>query len=147
MKASTEMPGVASTWRALTPSDIRQLASGMDCAECDVSGSRRRCLSGRWSAKLHHGLATSSDGTKRCGIWLPTFIQRSIHFFGEGTEVWAFNNFVLFDFHLPIMEKRGVGVEQIYCLREAVCNFTPESQRIPPRFVLSAARAVQPSGQ
>ncbi len=112
MKASTEMPGVASTWRALTPSDIRQLASGMDCAECDVSGSRRRCLSGRWSAKLHHGLATSSDGTKRCGIWLPTFIQRSIHFFGERTEVWAFNNFVLFDFHLPIMEKRGVGVEQ-----------------------------------
>ena len=41
----------------------------------------------------------------------------------------------------------GSESSRIYCLREAVCNFTPESQRIPPRFVLSAARAVQPSGQ
>src|SRR5437667_12785872 len=98
------MPGVASTWRALTPSDIRQLASGMDRAECDVSGSWRRCLSGRWSAKLHHRLATSSDGTKRCGIWLPTFIQRSIHFLGERTEDWAFNTIVLFNSHLAIIE-------------------------------------------
>ena len=140
--------GVASTWRALTPSDIRQLASGMDCAECDVSGSRRRCLSGRWSAKLHHGLATSSDGAKRCGIWLPTFIQRSIHFFGERTEVRAFNNFVLFDFHPPIIEKRVAGVEEYLLPSEKLsATSTPPSQRIPPRLVLSVARAVQPSGR
>jgi hypothetical protein len=43
---------------------------------------------------------------------LPTFIQRSIHFFGEGTEVWAFNNFVLLNFHLPIIEKRMALVEE-----------------------------------
>ena len=30
-------------------------------------------------------------------MWLPTFLQRGIHFFGERTEVLAFNNFVLFD--------------------------------------------------
>ncbi len=41
----------------------------------------------------------------------------------------------------------GSESSRIYCLQETVCNFTPESQRIPPRFVLSAARAVQPSGQ
>src|SRR6059058_5774392 len=32
--------------------------------------------------------------------------------FRRANRGWAFNNFVLFDFHLPIMEKRGVGVEQ-----------------------------------
>ena len=36
-------------------------------------------------------------------MWLPTFLQRGIHFFGERTEVLAFDNFVLFDrVHLPI---------------------------------------------
>jgi hypothetical protein len=30
-------------------------------------------------------------------MWLPTFLERGIHFFGERTEVLAFNNFVLFD--------------------------------------------------
>ena len=43
-------------------------------------------------------------------MWLPTFLQRGIHFFGERTEVLAFNNFVLFDrVHLPYHRKaRGV---------------------------------------
>jgi hypothetical protein len=34
---------------------------------------------------------------KRCAMWLPTFLQRGIHFCGERTEVLAFNNFVLFE--------------------------------------------------
>ncbi len=45
-------------------------------------------------------------------MWLPTFLQRGIHFFDERTEVLAFNNFVLFDrVHLPIIGKRAVVVE------------------------------------
>jgi hypothetical protein len=51
--------------------------------------------------KVHHGLATyrggASDVNQGCAMWLPTFLQRGIHFFGERTEVWAFNNFVLFE--------------------------------------------------
>src|SRR6476660_8435427 len=35
--------------------------------------------------------------TTRCAMWLPTFLQRGIHFFGERTEVLAFNNLILFD--------------------------------------------------
>ena len=44
-------------------------------------------------------------------MWLPTFLQRGIHFFGERTEVLAFDNFVLFDrVHLPIIgERAGSG--------------------------------------
>jgi len=50
---------------------------------------------------------------KRCAMWLPTFLQRGIHFFGERTEVLAFNNFVLFDrVHLPIIGKRAAVVEE-----------------------------------
>jgi hypothetical protein len=50
---------------------------------------------------------------KRCAKWLPTFLQRGIHFFGERTEVLAFNNFVLFDrVHLPIIGKRAAVVEE-----------------------------------
>jgi hypothetical protein len=30
-------------------------------------------------------------------MWLPTFLQRRIYFFGERTEVLAFDNSVLFD--------------------------------------------------
>jgi hypothetical protein len=46
-------------------------------------------------------------------MWLPTFLQRGIHFFGERTEVLAFNNFVLFDrVHLPIIGKRAAVVEE-----------------------------------
>jgi hypothetical protein len=46
-------------------------------------------------------------------MWLPTFLQRGIHFFGERTEVLAFNNFVLFDrVHLTIIGKRAAVVEE-----------------------------------
>ena len=46
-------------------------------------------------------------------MWLPTFLQRGIHFFDERTEVLAFNNFVLFDrVHLPIIGKRAAVVEE-----------------------------------
>jgi hypothetical protein len=46
-------------------------------------------------------------------MWLPTFLQRGIHFFGERTQVLAFNNFVLFDrVHLPIIGKRATVVEE-----------------------------------
>ena len=46
-------------------------------------------------------------------MWLPTFLQRGIHFFGERTEVLAFDNFVLFDrVHLPIIGKRAAVVEE-----------------------------------
>src|ERR1700757_4770578 len=62
--------------------------------------------------KVHHSLATYHGGVadmnKRCAMWLPTFLQRGIHFFGERTEVLAFNNFVLFDrVHLPMIGKRA----------------------------------------
>jgi hypothetical protein len=53
-------------------------------------------------------------------MWLPSFLQRGIHFFDQRTEVLAFNNFVLFDrVHLPIIGKRAAVVERIYCLCEA----------------------------
>src|SRR4030095_16795102 len=60
--------------------------------------------------KVHHSLATYHGGAanmnKRCAMWLPTFLQRGIHFFGERTEVIALNNFVLFDrVHLPYHRK------------------------------------------
>ena len=46
-------------------------------------------------------------------MWLPTFLQRGIHFFGERTEVLAFNNLILFDrIHLPIIGKRAAVVEE-----------------------------------
>ena len=46
-------------------------------------------------------------------MWLPTFLQRGIHFFGERTEVLAFNNLVLFDrVHRPIIGKRAAVVEE-----------------------------------
>jgi hypothetical protein len=79
--------------------------------------------------KIHHGLATydvgaadAADMNKRCAMWLPTFLQRGIHFFGERTEVLAFNNFVLFDrVHLPIIEKRAAVVEEdLLSVRESV---------------------------
>ena len=45
-------------------------------------------------------------------MWLPTFLQRGIHFFGERTQVLAFNNFVLFDrIHLPIIGKRAALIQ------------------------------------
>lgn len=65
--------------------------------------------------KVHYSLATyhggAADMNKRCAMWLPTFLQRGIHFFDERTEVLAFNNFVLFDrVHLPIIGKRAAVV-------------------------------------
>jgi hypothetical protein len=55
-------------------------------------------------------------------MWLPTFLQRGIHFFGERTEVLAINNFVLFDrVHLPIIGKRTTVVEKdLLSVREPV---------------------------
>ena len=51
-------------------------------------------------------------------MWLPTFLQRGIHFFGERTEVLAFNNFVLFDrVHLPI-----IGSFLIYLVHQRAKN-------------------------
>jgi hypothetical protein len=76
--------------------------------------------------KVHHSLATyhggAADMNKRCAMWLPTFLQRGIHFFGERTEVLAFNNFVLFDrVHLPIIGKRAAVIEEdLLSVREPV---------------------------
>jgi hypothetical protein len=68
-------------------------------------------LTARWLMKVHNGLATYHDGgagavNRRCAMWLPTFLQRGIDFFGQRIEVSAFNNFVLFNrVHLPIIGK------------------------------------------
>jgi hypothetical protein len=75
------------------------------------------CLSARESMKVHHSLATYHGGAaamnKRCAKWLPTFLQRGIHFFGERTEGFALNNFVIFDrVHLPIIGNRAAIVEE-----------------------------------
>ena len=77
---------------------------------------------------------------KRCAMWLPTFLQRGIHFFGERTEVLAFNNFVLFDrVHLPIIGKRAAVVEEdLLSVREsvraktgaAICDCPPVASRV-----------------
>jgi len=55
-------------------------------------------------------------------MWLPTSLQRGIHFFGERTEVLAFDNFVLFDrVHLPIIGRRaGRGRGGLLSVRESV---------------------------
>jgi hypothetical protein len=55
-------------------------------------------------------------------MWLPTFLQRGIHFFGERTEILAFDNFVLFDrVHRPMIGKRAAVVEEdLLSVREAV---------------------------
>ena len=46
-------------------------------------------------------------------MWLPTFLQRGIHFFCERTEGFGLNNFVIFDrVHLPIIGKRADVVEE-----------------------------------
>jgi len=54
-------------------------------------------------------------------MWLPTFLQRGIHFFGERTEVLAFNNLILFDrIHPPIIGKRAAVVEEKAALTFAI---------------------------
>ena len=60
--------------------------------------------------KVHYSLATydggAADMNKRCAMWLPTFFQRGIYFFGERTEGVGLNNFVIFDrVHLPYHRK------------------------------------------
>ena len=84
---------------------------------CSRAAKLGDCLSARWLMKVHYSLATyhggAADMNKRCAMWLPTFLQRGIHFFGERTEVLAFNNFVLFDrVHRPIIGKRAAVVEE-----------------------------------
>ena len=84
---------------------------------CSRAAKLGDCLSAPWLMKVHYSLATyhgaAADMNKRCAMWLPTFLQRGIHFFGERTEVLAFNNFVLFDrVHLPIIGKRAAVVEE-----------------------------------
>jgi len=63
---------------------------------CSRAAKLGDCISARWLMKVHHSLATyhggAADMNKRCAKWLPTFLQRGIHFFGERTEVLAFNN-------------------------------------------------------
>jgi hypothetical protein len=92
-----------------------------------LAAARRRLaiISARWLMKVHHSLATyhgAADMNKRCAMWLPTFLQHGIHFCGERTEVFAFNNFVIFDrVHRPIIGKRaGVVEEDLLSMREAV---------------------------
>jgi hypothetical protein len=76
--------------------------------------------------KIHHSLVTyhggAADMNKRCAMWLPTFLQRGIHFFGERTKVLAFDNSVFFDrVHLPIIGKRTPVVEEdLLSVREPV---------------------------
>ena len=93
---------------------LRALSAESSCSRAAKLGD---CLSARWLMKVHHSLATYHGGVadmnKRCAMWLPTFFQRGIHFFGERTEVLAFNNFVLFDrVHPPIIGKRAAVVEE-----------------------------------
>ena len=76
--------------------------------------------------KVHYSLATyhggAADMNKRGAMWLPTFLQRGIDFFGQRIEVSAFNNFVLFNrVHLPIFGKRAAVVEEdLLAVRELV---------------------------
>ena len=93
---------------------LRALSAENSCSRAAKFGD---CLSARWLMKVHHSLATyhggAADMNKRCAMWLPTFLQRGIHFFGERTEVLAFNNLILFDrIHLPIIGKRAAVVEE-----------------------------------
>jgi hypothetical protein len=95
-------------------SPSRALSTESPCSRAAKLGD---CLSARWLMKVHHSLARyhggGADMNKRCAMWLPTFLQRGIHFFGERTEVLAFNNPILFDrIHLPIIGKRAAVVEE-----------------------------------
>ena len=99
----------------------RALSTESPCSRAAKLGD---CLSARWLMKVHHSLATYRgwDVNQGSAMWLPTFLQRGIHFFGERTEVLAFNNFVLFDrVHLPIIGKRAAVVEEdLLSVREPV---------------------------
>jgi hypothetical protein len=100
---------------------------------CSRAAKLGDCLSARWLMKVHYSLATyhggAADMNKRCAMWLPTFLQRGIHFFGERPEVLAFNNFVLFDrVHRPIIGKRAAVVEEdLLAVREPVRARTPRA--------------------
>src|SRR4030095_12365797 len=82
--------------------------------------------------KVHHSLATYHGGAaamnKRRAMWLPTFFQRGIHFFGKRTEGFGLNNFVIFDrVHLPIIGRRAAVVEEGF----AACDQPFASETIP----------------
>src|ERR1700751_6463062 len=101
----------------MTKLTIRLRSSIAAESACSRAAKLGDYLSARWLMKIHHSLATyhggAADMNKRCAMWLPTFLQRGIHFFGERTEVLAFNNFVLFDrVHLPMIGKRAAVVEE-----------------------------------
>ena len=100
-------------WRNVQMSLLRASAESV----CSRAAKLGDCLSARWLMKVHYSLATyhggAADMNKRCAMWLPTFLQRGIHFFDERTEVLAFNNFILFDrVHLLIIGKRAAVVEE-----------------------------------
>ena len=58
-------------------------------------------------------------------MWLPTFLQRGIHFFGERTEGFGLNNFVIFDrVHLPIIGRRAAVVEEGFAACDQPAAFT-----------------------
>ena len=84
--------------------------------------------------KVHHSLATyhggAADMNKRCAMWLPTFLQRGIHFFGERTEVLAFDNFVLFESCPSAYDRKARGP---WPRRITVCARGPWLRVWPPR--------------
>src|SRR5260370_30376466 len=95
--------------------------------------------------KIYHGLATYRDDgaaavNRRCAMWLPTFLQRGIHFLGEQTEVSVFNNFVLFDrVHLTIIGKSLATIEEGFAVRPAGrrrARIAANQRRLAVRFVL-----------
>src|SRR5438034_3954761 len=110
-----ESPSANTAWLDLEAlALLRALSAESPCSRAAKLGD---CLSARWLMKVHHSLARyhggAADMNKRCAMWLPTFLQRGIHFFGERTEVLAFNNLILFDrIHLPIIGKRAPVVEE-----------------------------------
>jgi hypothetical protein len=58
-------------------------------------------------------------------MWLPTFLQRGIHFFDKRTEGFGLNNFVIFDrVHLPIIGRRAAVVEEEFAACDQPAAFT-----------------------
>src|SRR5438034_10061557 len=93
-----ESPSANTAWLDLEAlALLRALSAESPCSRAAKLGD---CLSARWLMKVHHSLATyhggAADVNERCAMWLPTFLQLGIYFFGERTEVLAFNHFVLF---------------------------------------------------
>jgi hypothetical protein len=102
---------------------LRALSAENACSRAAKLGD---CLSARWLMKVHHSLATyhggAADMNKRCAMWLPTFLQRGIHFFGERTEVLGlYSSIVSIG---PSSESALPWSRRIYCLCES-----PSAQR------------------